>query len=229
MLFTKSDYIIMIGSIVLLCIVLGVIISNNPRLVETAIEKSSAETKYNPTFFEIYEKSVDGVCNRLIIVKPFMWHIWAISGYVYLLNESNKSCPLNYTPAILTPSNKSESLSNQVFKDVCINKVYNDIVNSYITKIQPAIIKFEIEDLQQDLNKFTILDALNFLFTEYITMDKVEDPMKEIVRTNNHIDLNRIHCTADLTAKYSSTKLDTLSKHKLQAIIQKKKLREKLN
>ncbi|QBB28690.1 ODV-E28 [Homarus gammarus nudivirus] len=122
-----------------------------------------------------------------------MWHIWAFNGVVYLLNESNKGCPINYTPAVITPTNKSEDVANQVFKDVCVNKVFNDIVVSYKDRILPIIVDFDIETLQQTKDKFTILDALNFLFTKYITMDKVPTPESETIRTKyTHIDLNRI-------------------------------------
>lgn len=184
--------------------------SNNPRLLENAIENASKKTQFNTTYFEIYDRSIDNdTCDRLIIVQPFQWHIWAINGSVYLLNESNASCPINYTPAILVPKNKSDDPSKQVFNDLCINKVYNTIIVSYTDKIQPVIVDFNIEDLQQQKNKFTIIDALNFLFTKYITMKESKDnDMKYIIKKRfKNIENNFSTNIVDYTTKNKLTRL----------------------
>lgn len=151
------------------------IIFNNPRIFETAIENASQKTQFKTTYFEIYDKSSEGVCDRLIIVQPFKWHIWAVNGLVYLLNESNKQCPMNYTPTILVPNTKGD-LTTQVFEDKCINRVFNNIITNYTDTIIPAKVPYEITELQQEESKFTVLDALNFLVTKYITMDAPESP-----------------------------------------------------
>lgn len=198
-----------------------IIISNKPQLAEDAITCASKETQFDTTFFEIYERSVDSTnCNRLIIVQPFKWHIWAINGSVYLLNESNKSCPINYTPSILVPTNKSDELSNQVFNDICINKVFNEITTSYTDNLQPIIINFDIETLQSTENKFTILDALNFLFTKYITMDLDTDPSKTDAKvTDGVVRLNRINILDQVNLTH--TKLNHHTKKKLTKTLQK--------
>ncbi|UVX94946.1 PIF-4 [Callinectes sapidus nudivirus] len=231
---SKTDYIILIGSVFLICFILGLIITNKPKLMENAIETSSSMTRFNPTFFEIYEQSTEDVCDRLIIVKPFMWHIWAINGLVYLLNESNKSCPLNYTPAILVPKNKSDDLSNQVFKDICINKVLNDITMNYM-KMQPVIIKFNIEDLQQEEDRFTILDALNFLFKQYITMDE-NTKNDKLISHGSVIDFNKIDIIDssdksyfNLIKDFSSDTLNEISKIKLTKAIKNIKMNKSKN
>lgn len=195
------------------------------QLLGTPVSEASMKSQFNPTFFEIYDRSVDNqTCNRLIVVEPFKWHIWAINGQVYLLNESNKSCPINYTPAVLVPSTKSDDLSNQVFQDVCLNKVFNEVVRSYTDNIKPVIVNFKIEDLQARETKFTILDALNFLFTKYITMKELEhvDETDPIVKNNM---IHKKHLRSlnkkDLIHRYTYPTIPYYKKQKLIKVIQK--------
>ncbi|UOT91845.1 PIF-4 [Aratus pisonii nudivirus] len=219
--FSKTDYIILIGSIILIIFILIIIGTNNKHIIEQAVNRASEATQFNTTYFEIYDRSADeNNCNRLIIVQPFQWHIWAYSGVVYLLNESNKSCPINYTPAILVPTNKSDDISNQVFKDVCINKVFNQVVTSYTDSIQPVIIDFEIEELQSQPNKFTILDALNFLFTSYLTMD--EDTTASLAK--GPIDLKLLNITKkninEIYNRFVHIKINNEHKNKMKKTLQ---------
>lgn len=188
--FSTTDIIIFVGSLILIFVILYVIVSNNPRIFEATIETASSKTKIAPTRYEIYDKSPDSeTCDRLIIVQPFYWHIWAYSGSVYLLNESNKTCPINYTPCVVVPTNKSDNLSDQIFKDVCINADYNTIVKSYTDTIIPVVIPFDVKSGQRE-NEFTILDALNFLFTKYITQSKPEE--SNVQYSNEKINRDKI-------------------------------------
>ncbi|UVT30881.1 ODV-E28 [Penaeus vannamei nudivirus] len=222
MLFTTTEIIIAIGSIILILFALAVLMSNNPKTFERAIENASLKTQFNTTYFEIYDKSDESRCNRLIIVQPFKWHIWAINGQVFLLNESNKQCPLNYTPAIVVPSTGTD-LSNQVFKDLCINKVFNTVVTSYTDKIIPVKVDYSITELQQTPGKFTILDALNYLFTSYITMVS-EEPPSEIRNSDNN---SLMHLKGLILANnkkletYTVDINDSIKNYKLQKILDK--------
>lgn len=224
-MFTQKEYIILIGSAVLIFIILLIIASNKTgALLGLPLMQASNATQFKPTFFEIYERSIDETaCNRLVIVQPFKWHIWAINGRVYLLNESNKSCPINYTPAVVVPATKSDDLSNQVFKDVCINKVFNDIVTSYTDTLKPIIVDFEIEELQAQKNKFTILDALNFLFTKYLTMDPETQPppSEQPVVKNDTIEMRHIRYLnrEDLRRTFSHETIPHYKKQKLNKVI----------
>lgn len=194
--------------------------SNQPRLFEKAVMHSSNKTQFNSTFFEIYERSVDeSSCERLIIVQPFQWHIWAINGSVYLLNESNKSCPINYTPAIVVPKNQD----NQIFKDVCINKVFNQIVTSYTDQLQPVVVQFDIKELQAEESKFTILDALNFLFKDHLTMTNDSREQKGMINLNriNNLPL-RIH-----TDFQHDTPANYVTETKIRNVLQKSKINKK--
>lgn len=205
---------ILIGSVLLVLLILAVLITNKPRLVEKAIETASEATNFAPTYFELYDNSTD-MCDRLVIVQPFQWHIWAVSGTVYLLNESNKTCPLNYTPSIVVPrNNKSEG--DQIFKDVCINKVFNQIVTTYTSSTLPVKIMFDIEELQQEPNRFTILDALNYLFKYYITMDPVADAVPGL------INLKKLG-SEKLIEQYSIPIFTDVYQNKIRKILQKNK------
>lgn len=189
--------------------------------------EASDATQFNPTFFEIYDKS-DASCNRLIVVQPFQWHIWGINGQVYLLNESNRSCPINYTPTIVVPNNKSDDLSNQVFKDVCINKVFNEVVRSYTDSIKPVIVNFNIRELQQDETKFTILDALNFLFTKYLTMDPPHTYTDNLIVERSMVNREHLHNLKlkDFPPLFTHHVVPHHVKQKLQRVLQKKRTKD---
>jgi len=167
--FTAIDYIILIGSIILIGIILYIIIVNKPDIIERNVMKASEQTNFNPTYFEIYDKSTDTICDRIIIVQPFGWIIWAKAGFVYVINDTNYACPTATTPAIRIPTEIDITKSIYTFDSVCINIVLDSVLNGYRDVIAIKI-PYEIEKLQQQPNKFTILDALNYLFTKYLTM-----------------------------------------------------------
>lgn len=134
---------------------------------------ASDATKLGATYYEIYDRSTPEICDRLIIVQPFRWFIWAKNGLVYLLNATNQSCPITYTPSALVPGSVNLEDTFYSFKSVCLYIVFNDIVESYKSNSIKAKLNFDIEEIQDEPKKFTILDALNDLFKNYITMDTV--------------------------------------------------------
>lgn len=207
-LFESTDYIILIGSIFIILIIIVIIATNNPRIFERTVENASKETEFKSTYFEIYDKSKDGVCDRLIIVQPFMWYIWAKNGTVYLLNETNEQCAINYTPAAIVPSSKLEDY--YTFQSVCINNVLNDIITSYTDKIIPVKIYYEIAIIQSESNKFTILDALNELFKNWITMDTVSSKMNIA---------SKIIKPQELFKTYSVSTINAEDKYKLEKVL----------
>lgn len=125
-----------------------------------------------PTYYDIYDRSTETECDRLIIVKPFDWYIWAKNGLVYLLNATNENCPITYTPSTLVPASTNLDDASYNFKSVCLYIVFNDVIESYKNNNIGIKVNFQIEEIQAQRNKFTILDALNDLFKNYITMDK---------------------------------------------------------
>uniref|UniRef100_A0AAU8GD55 Uncharacterized protein n=1 Tax=Faxonius propinquus nudivirus TaxID=3139431 RepID=A0AAU8GD55_9VIRU len=183
--FTRNDYIILIGSICLIIIILFIIASSKFKTnIENNIIQASMDTEFGTTYLNIYDKSTSIKCDRLIIVKPFEWIIWAKNGSVYILGDTNYQCPINYTPATIVPHViNDESMSIYNFKSVCLHSVFNDIINNYTLNIIPTKINFDIKLLQSDPSKFTILDILNYLFLNYITIE-------ENLLKNNLIDSN---------------------------------------
>lgn len=137
--------------------------------LEESVAAASKMAEFNPTFFEIYSAS-DIECDRFIIVQPFGWYIWATSGRVYVLNQSSYECSINQTSAVVIPTvgnTKTESLQ---LNTVCLNVVLSSLIVAYKQK-KSHIVYFDILTLQSEENKFTVIDALNFLFTKYITMN----------------------------------------------------------
>ncbi|QLI62457.1 ODV-E28 [Dikerogammarus haemobaphes nudivirus] len=186
MLSNKTDTTILIVSIVLIFVIITLLISNKPKILPNAIVLASEETEFGSTYYEIYDNnSTSTVCDRLIIVYPFYWFVWAKNGLVYLLNATNQTCPINYTPSSLVPSEVIEGQELYNFKSVCIYMSFNDIVENYKAKTVPVKVKFDIKEIQSQLNKFTILDVLNDLFKNWITMDPAQAALVEATGETN--------------------------------------------
>lgn len=168
----KESTLLIVLSVCLIILILIIIVVNRPNFIPKTIEDISYQTRFSPTYFEIYDKSTDNVCNRLILVKPFEWVILANVGHVIILNDTIFECPIGDTPSVMVPSfnpqiaDVEESIN---FRNVCLKGNFAQILISYQT-VAPVFVKFDIEDGQEP-NKFTILDALNILFKNYITMD----------------------------------------------------------
>lgn len=154
-------------------LIVYILISCKPNAIPNAVLSASDATKLAATYYEIYDRSTPEICDRLIIVQPFRWFIWAKNGLVYLLNATNQTCPITYTPSTIVPGSVNLEDTFYSFKSVCLYIVFNDIVESYKSNSIKVKLNFDIEEIQDDPKKFTILDALNDLFKNYITMDSV--------------------------------------------------------
>lgn len=133
--------------------------ANINRLFDESVKKS----EFEPTIFKIYDKSSETVCNRLIVVDPFHWYIWACRGELYILNpEGGIRCQRDSTPAIRVYATQ--------FVETCLRLNMNSILKSYMTNNLPKIVPYEI-----DGKTFTIFSALNILMKDYITFDKEVD------------------------------------------------------
>lgn len=149
------------------------------------IHKAVETSKFDPTIFLIYDKSIPGVCDRLILVKPFEWYIWCVKGELYVLNpEGGINCGIGYTPAI--------KIHKNVFVESCLRIDYDTILQSYMN-IPPYKVPYDITG-----KKFTIFTAINILLENYITFNDIEDEDKnnphklyEIDTKNDDPQLNR--------------------------------------
>ncbi|ATY70221.1 19 kDa protein [Tomelloso virus] len=131
----------------------------NKASVNAIIDEAAQQSAFTPTIFKIYDKSTSTVCNRLIVVSPFDWYIWACRGELYIINpEGGIKCAANTTPAI-------QVLADQ-FLETCLKLNVNSILDSYVNGQVPYIAHYSIET-----TTFTILSALNLLMKEYITFD----------------------------------------------------------
>lgn len=158
-------FILFLIGLTLIALGLVLLYKNRPRALESSVETALILTEFNPTFFEIYDHdSTKTVCNRLIIVQPFGWLILARGGMVFVLNDTLQTCSLGYTPSVLVPTSSQGNL----FKSVCLEGDLALLVNAY-KKFPPVFEQFDVTNSTQK-NKFTILDALNILFTKWITI-----------------------------------------------------------
>lgn len=152
----------------LLVIILIVLYYKRPiKILQEAYKTSEEETRWQPAHFTIYDNSTPEICDRFIEISPFNWYVWAIQNQVYILeNTSGIICQIGTTPAIkVTPDPKT-------FTHVCLTVTIDGILSQY-TKA-PYTIFYDITDSSVE-NKFTVLDALNILFREYITIKFVDE------------------------------------------------------
>ena len=151
-------------AVALLCyiyIIYGNKMTTSP-VVDYAVEKSA----FAPTVFQIYDRSTNRVCDRLIIVRPFDWTVWACRGELYVLNpESGFSCGPNTTPAVRVYAEQ--------FVPICLKIPYDSILNHYRSRPCKHV------PYEFDGPTFTILSALNILVRDWIYFNL------EVTKTSN--------------------------------------------
>jgi len=148
---------------IILIFIVGLLFFMRPiKKVESVYKQSEINTRFEPTYYLIYDRSTPTECNRLIRVMPFNWVIWAINSNIYIIETTGAAiCPSGTTPAI------------QVLSDIysmhttCLTVLFQSILNLYPGK--PHKVFYDIEKSTVP-HKFTILDALNDLFENYLTI-----------------------------------------------------------
>lgn len=147
-------------------------------LLNDAVNKS----KFNPTSFHIYDRSTDEICDRLIIVQPFEWLLWAINNSLYILNpEAGIKCSTNSVSAI--------QVDGKQFIETCLKLNLNSILQHYQRDRTPYIVNYSIET-----TTFTILSAINLLAREYITFNIADTSTNATpVITNKHTHYSKMN------------------------------------
>lgn len=127
--------------------------------IDNAITRAINYSEFSPTHFRIYDKSTDTICNRLIVIEPFNWYLWAANGELFILNpESSRHCTHNTTPAV-------QVLEHQ-FIELCLTMNFDSVVSSYTQNTVPVLIEYEINS-----ERFTIVDAINLLMKSWIKFE----------------------------------------------------------
>lgn len=153
---------------IVLVFVVGLLFFMRPvKKIENIYTNAEKNTRFEPTYYLIYDRSTESTCNRLIRVMPFNWIIWAINNDVYIIETTGAAiCPPGTTPAIQVLSDKY-SMST-----TCMTVLFQSILNLYPGK--PHKIFYDIEKSSVPY-KFTVLDALNDLFDGYITVSFINE------------------------------------------------------
>lgn len=190
--------------VITLIIILAILFKNKPNSIDETYKQAEIETRFNPTFFLIYDKSTPEICDRLIVVQPFGWLIWAINNDVYVLdNAPGHQCPLGSSSAI--------RITNDIFtmNASCINILPTALLNLYN---DPIKIEYDIRNSSM-IDKFTVLDALNILFKKYITItfptdSTIDNKLLTISNLNKQIifDGNSKKITDNIIVKFSKLK-----------------------
>lgn len=134
------------------------------------VDEAAKRSAFSPTEFHIYDKSTEKRCDRLIVVYPFEWHIWAIANQLYILNpEGGIICGAGSTPAV--------KVVRDQFFEVCLKIDYDSLLRGYTEGVTPSkIVPYEINS-----STFTVLSALNLLVKGWVTFDQSIQPMPAYV------------------------------------------------
>lgn len=159
---------------------MAILVFNRPHAaaIMDVYREAEEETRFDPTYFLVYDKSLADRCDRLVVVEPFGWLIWAINNNVYILeNTSGIICPLGSSSAIKVTRDTTQMTSE------CINITPIALLNLYNS---PTRIGYDVTDCKHP-NKFTVLDALNILFRSIITIsfDDGDDEQQPTIKTMN--------------------------------------------
>lgn len=123
------------------------------KQITYAIAKASEKNFITSSYFEIYDKSTSGQCNRLIVVKPFNWTILSRFGEVFILDEGEHECVESTTRAV-----KVTGINDAILTNVCIGSLYIEVLDTF-----QHVDMIQISYNLPISNKFTVLDALNIL------------------------------------------------------------------
>jgi hypothetical protein len=161
--------------ILLVVLVVALLIYYRPtKQMSEAYANAEEETRFATTFFLIYDNSTPDLCDRLIKVMPFEWLIWAINGDVYIIETATGTmCQKGTTAAMKVTTDIFTMVST------CLSVTMQTILNLYR---DPIRVNYDVS-VSSVRNTFTILDALNMLFKEYIRMDdsnQIEDVLSVI-------------------------------------------------
>lgn len=130
------------------------------------VDHAAREAAFTSSVFEIYDKSSATVCDRLIVVRPFDWTVWACRGSLYILNPEGGSqrSVAGHTAAVRVYADR--------FVETSLALSYDAIINAYSRKNGAKIkhVPYEIRG-----SKFTILTALDALAEKWITLDREPD------------------------------------------------------
>lgn len=126
--------------------------------VKGALQRAIEDSAFTPNQFKIYDLSTETVCNRLIVVAPFDWYVWAFRGEVYILSpERGTRCADYSAPAVQVFADR--------FVETCLTVDLDSILHQYVETIVPVMVPYEITE-----RTFTILSALNLLFKRWIPL-----------------------------------------------------------
>lgn len=145
-----------------LAMLVYICIKNKEVNIGGIVDHAAQEAAFNSSVFVIHDKSTAEVCNRLIVVLPFDWTVWACRGSLYILNPEGGSrrSVAGHTAAVRVYADR--------FVETSLALSYDAIVDAYSTRNGAKIkhVPYEIKG-----SKFTILTALNVLAEKWIAFD----------------------------------------------------------
>jgi hypothetical protein len=159
----NNQIIILIIVILIELVAIGYLILLKKKIgISKAIDEADEKSAFSPTVFKIYDRSTVNKCDRLILIEPFDWYLWAIRDELYILNpeSSNLQCGNGSTPVVQVFANH--------FLETCLNIDMITIIDKYTKNIDisPKHVPYTI-----DKQTFTIFSAINILVKDWITFN----------------------------------------------------------
>lgn len=135
--------------------------------ISNLVQTASNSTQFHTSYFLVYDRSTTDTCDRLILIEPFSWIVLAKNKKVYVVSDMSFDCPIGSFSATKIHKN------DKMFEYVCMNGSVVNLIERYKNQNNQIFkIPFDIEKLQVTTTRFTILDALNYLFKTYITIEE---------------------------------------------------------
>lgn len=183
------DYVLLFIVVLLIIVISSIILYSKKNVnIRRIFDDAVYDSQYSHTEFIIYDRSSDAICNRLIVVKPFDWYIWACRDELYVLNpEGGVQCSADSVGAV--------RIFKDSFYEVCVMMSFQNILDLYMrpnVKTKRRYVPYSLNDIgstsqharltkenfyeiENDINKedetkitFTIFSALNELVKKWI-------------------------------------------------------------
>lgn len=172
--------------------------------IQTLVNDAVGKSAFRPTEFLIYDNSTEDSCDRLIVVEPFVWYLWACDDNLWILNpEGGVYCGANSCPAV--------RVTRTDFIETCLKLHVDSIVTAY--KKKPL---FRIPyDIDKNETRFTILSAINILVKDWLIFDS-KDHGKKAIKLLEGRPLTKaqvVELTSSRTTRDLSTLKTALMKH----------------
>lgn len=143
---------------------------NCVRIFRNALKSINLETGFDNTYYIIYDNSTETICNRLIVIQPFLWFVWCKYNSIVVLNSNPNECSATEVHGIVIDDDQV-TYDKYKFTETCLPIDLSSLLLIY-SKYDTYKINYNIEDIWTIDNTCTILDMINDLLRRELIITK---------------------------------------------------------